>query len=116
MFNEKEEEIITMLRKTYVNDNKTSNLEKMKAITFEGIFSVKSYTKNAAIRRKRVFHFNNKKRPPPYLIVLTLVFSNIMVCFKTFYKRYINLNNLITWLKFKMLFLEKILDKTIPLI
>ena len=37
MFNEKEEEIITMLRKTYVNDDKTSNLEKMKAITFEGI-------------------------------------------------------------------------------
>ena len=31
MFNENEEEIVAMLRKTYVNDDKTSNLEKVKA-------------------------------------------------------------------------------------
>lgn len=36
LFNDKEKEIIGMLRTVYINDEKTSNLEKIKMIAFEG--------------------------------------------------------------------------------
>ena len=36
MFNENEDKIMQMLRKTYINDDKTSNIEKIKAVQFDG--------------------------------------------------------------------------------
>ena len=51
VFNENEEKITSMLRKAYVNDDRTSNLEKIKEITFEGT-SQEEYFKTLINLRK----------------------------------------------------------------